>query len=67
MARSIGPQFVGNTLRLCALGCGATGVLLLPIHPMLGMALCTLALADLGLVWLLRSRVPAPRAEAGSA
>jgi hypothetical protein len=34
---------------------------------MLGMALCTLALADLGLVWLLKSRVPAPRAEAGSA
>jgi len=56
MARSIGAHFVRNTLRLCALGCGVTGVLLLPVYPMVGVALCAVAVADLGLVWLLRPR-----------
>jgi hypothetical protein len=62
---AIGAHFVGNTLRLCALGCGATGVLLLPVHPLVGAALCVVALADLGLVWRLRSRTLDLRAQAG--
>lgn len=65
MATSIGAHFVGNTLRLCALGCGVTGVLLLPVYPMVGVALCAMAIADLGLVWLLRARSPGLQAETG--
>lgn len=65
MAKPIGVHFVGNTLRLCALGCGVTGVLLLPVYPMVGAALCAVSIADLGLVRLLRVRSPGVQAEAG--
>jgi len=65
MATSIGAHFVGNTLRLCALGCGVTGVLLLPVYPMVGVALCAMAIADLGLARLLRARSPGLQAETG--
>ncbi len=65
MARSIGTHFVRNTLRLCALGCGVTGVLLLPVYPMVGVALSVVAVTDLGLVWLLRTRSPALQVGAG--
>jgi len=65
MARSIGAHFVRNTLQLCALGCGVTGVLLLPVYPMVGAALSAVAVADLGLVWLLSARSTAFREEAG--
>jgi hypothetical protein len=41
---------VGKLLLLSALGCGATGVLLLQDHGPLGLALCAVALADLALV-----------------
>jgi hypothetical protein len=50
---------VGKLLLLSALGCGATGVLLLQDHGPLGLALCALALADLALVGVLRWRAPA--------
>jgi hypothetical protein len=54
MARATGIPFVGKLLLASALGCGASGLLLLQNFTMLGLVLCAVALADLGLVWLLR-------------
>jgi hypothetical protein len=54
MARATGIPLVGKMLLASALGCGATGVLLLRDYPLLGLVLGGLALADLCLVWLLR-------------
>ena len=54
MARATGMPLVGQLLLASALGCGASGVLLLQDYPLLGLVLCALALADLGLVFLLR-------------
>jgi hypothetical protein len=50
---------VGRLLLASALGCGATGILLLPMHRALGLVLCVVAVVDLCLVWLLRWWSPA--------
>jgi hypothetical protein len=60
MAKTEGSRLVGTTLRLCALGSGVTGVTLLPVYPIVGAALCVVAVADLGLFWLLKQRLPSP-------
>jgi hypothetical protein len=65
MAKSDGNRLVGTTLRLCALGSGVTGVILLPVYPIVGTALCVVAVADLGLFWLLKQRLPST-ADAGA-
>ncbi len=65
MARPTGPGLIDKTLLASALGCGATGVVFLADYPMVGVALCALALADLCLFWLLRWRAPGYRVEAG--
>jgi hypothetical protein len=56
MAGPTSLPLVGKLLLASALGCAATGVLLLPEYPVLGLPLCALALADLCLVWLLWRR-----------
>ena len=53
MAGPTSLPLVGKLLLASALGCGATGVLLLQDYALLGLVLCVLALADLCLVWLL--------------
>jgi hypothetical protein len=53
MAAPTGLPLVGKVLLASALGCGATGVLFLQDYTLLGLVLCAVALADLGLVWLL--------------
>jgi hypothetical protein len=64
MAKASGNRLIGRILLLSALGCGASGLLLLPVHAMFGLVLSAVALADLGLVWLLRSRWPKHHPEA---
>ena len=53
MAGPTSLPLVGKLLLASALGCGASGVLLLQDYALLGLVLCVLALADLCLVWLL--------------
>ena len=59
MAGSTRLPLVGKLLLASALGCAAIGVLLLQDHTALGLVLCAVAIADLGLVWLLRWSSPA--------
>ena len=64
MAGSTRLPLVGKLLLASALGCGAIGVLLLQDYTALGLVLCAVAIADLGLVWLLRWSSPAGHSDA---